>query len=221
MEDDSELASLVREFLVGNDFEVSIEPRGDTAVGRIVDEQPDAVILDVNLPGKEGFDVCREVRPAYGGAIIIVTARGDEVDEIIGLEIGADDYISKPVRPRVLLARLRAHLRKSGDTSGTPRRISVGDLTVDSGRRSAEIAGTELVLTTAEFDLLWALAENAGEVVSRESIYQELVGIPYDGIDRSIDLRVSRLRKRLGDDPANPTRIKSVRGVGYILVLNK
>jgi two-component system OmpR family response regulator/two-component system response regulator RstA len=221
VEDDPDLASMVAEFLRGNGFDVAIESRGDSAVDRILSDKPDAVILDINLPGKEGFEVCREVRSEYKGPILILTARGDEVDEVIGLELGADDYMSKPVRPRVLLARLRSHLRKAPTDVEDSGVISVGDLSIDSGRRHCEIAGKEIDLTTAEFDLLWNLAKNVGEVVSRESIYMELVGIPYDGIDRSIDLRVSRLRKRLGDDPANPTRIKSVRGVGYILVLQK
>lgn len=221
VEDDPDLASMVAEFLTGNDFSVAVESRGDVAVGRILNEKPDAVILDVNLPGLEGFDVCRQVRADYNGPILILTARGDEVDEVIGLEIGADDYMSKPVRPRVLLARLRAHLRKTPPAAKDAMQIVVGDLAIDSSRRAVEIAGEEVDLTTAEFDLLWMLAEHAGEVVSRDRIYQELVGIPYDGIDRSIDLRVSRLRKRLHDDPASPTRIKSVRGVGYILVLHK
>ncbi len=221
VEDDPDLASMVAEFLNGNDFVVSVESRGDTAVSRILRENPDAVVLDVNLPGLTGFEVCRQVREGFTGPILILTARGDEVDEVIGLEIGADDYMSKPVRPRVLLARLRAHLRKTTPSGKGAPEITVGDLTIDSSRRSVEIAEAAIDLTTAEFDLLWMLAEHAGEVVSRERIYQELVGIPYDGIDRSIDLRVSRLRKRLNDDPANPTRIKSVRGVGYILVLHK
>ena len=221
VEDDPDLASMVAEFLNGNDFVVSVESRGETAVSRILRENPDAVVLDVNLPGLTGFEVCRQVREGFTGPILILTARGDEVDEVIGLEIGADDYMSKPVRPRVLLARLRAHLRKTTPSGKGAPEITVGDLTIDSSRRSVEIAEVAIDLTTAEFDLLWMLAEHAGEVVSRERIYQELVGIPYDGIDRSIDLRVSRLRKRLNDDPANPTRIKSVRGVGYILVLHK
>lgn len=220
VEDDANLASMVAEFLRENGFDVAIEPNGSAAVSRILTQAPEAVILDINLPGLGGFDVCRQVRADYPGPILILTARGDEVDEIIGLEIGADDYMSKPVRPAVLLARLRSHLRKA-TASENPAVISVGDLTIDSGRRSCEIAGQEIDLTTAEFDLLWELAANVGEVVSREKIYQQLVGIPYDGVDRSIDLRVSRLRKRLGDDPASPTRIKSVRGVGYILVLHK
>lgn len=223
VEDDGDLAQMVAEFLRANDYEVTIEGRGDSAVSRIVMEKPDAVILDINLPGIDGFEVCRSVRDRYNGVIIILTARGDDLDEIVGLEIGADDYLSKPVRPRVLLARLRAHLRKTtGDSSSDPNRIiSVGGLVVNSGRRSVDVDGVEVELTTAEFDLLWMLAEQSGIVVSRDDIYPKLVGVKYDGQDRSIDLRVSRLRKKISDDPTNPTKIKSVRGVGYILVDDK
>ena len=222
VEDDPDLAEMVAQFLQGHDFAVAIETRGDTACERIVAEQPDVVILDVNLPGTNGLDVCRTVREQYSGPIIILTARGDEVDEIIGLEVGADDYMTKPVRPRLLLARLRAHLRKTSPApESQPRRIRNGDLVIDAGRRLLEINGETVDLTTAEFDLLWMLAEKAGEVISREDIYQQLLEIPYDGVDRSIDLRISRLRRKVGDDANNPTRIKSVRGVGYILVLDK
>lgn len=217
VEDDNELAIMVSEFLTSHGFAVSIESRGDQAASRILNENPDAVLLDINLPGASGFDVCRQARAAYRGPILMLSARGDEVDEVVGLEIGADDYISKPVRPRALLARLRTHLRKT-PTSSSPRIITIGDLSLNSGRRTAEIAGEDLDLTTAEFDLLWLLAEKTGEVVSRNNIYQSLLEMPYDGVDRSIDLRVSRLRKKLNDDPAQPQRIKSVRGVGYILV---
>lgn len=218
VEDDAELANMVSEFLTSHGFEVSVEGRGDRAAFRIVAEKPNVVVLDINLPGASGFDVCRQARVGYQGPILMLSARGDEVDEVVGLESGADDYISKPVRPRALLARLRAHLRKAPASSSEPRVIAIGDLSINSGRRTVEIAGEDIDLTTAEFDLLWQLAEKCGEVVSRDEISQSLFDMPYDGVDRSIDLRVSRLRKKLGDDPSNPTRIKSVRGVGYILV---
>lgn len=219
VEDDAELASMVADFLVPHGFQVANEPRGDRAAQRIVDEQPDFVILDVNLPGLDGFSICRAVRARYSGPILILTARGDEVDEVVGLEVGADDYMAKPVRPRVLLARMRAHLRKvvPGDIGTAGSRIRVGALVIDSGRREAEFAGAPIELTTAEFDLLWLLAEHAGRVLSRNDIYQKIHGARHDGFDRSIDLRVSRLRRKLGDDPNYPRWIKSVRGVGYIL----
>lgn len=219
VEDDRDLASMVAEFLTPHGFEVSIEGRGDRAVERIISEKPDVVILDVNLPGLDGFSVCRAVRGEFQGPILILTARGEEVDEVVGLEVGADDYLSKPARPRALLARLRSHLRKATptDADAPPKRIEVGTLLVDASRRVVEVEGRSIELTTAEFDLLWLLAEHVGEVLSRNDIYRTIQGINYDGLDRSIDLRVSRLRKKLGDDPNNPQRIKSVRGVGYML----
>ena len=149
----------------------------------------------------------------------MLTARGEESDEVVGLEEGADDYLAKPVRPRALLARVRSHLRRTIDEGDNDQPIQVGSLLIDPRRRVVEIDGEVLDLTTAEFDLLYLLARNAGLPLSRNDIYQHIHGMKYDGIDRSIDLRISRLRKKLGDDPAKPQRIKSVRGVGYILAV--
>ena len=223
VEDDHELANMVAEFLSLHGFETAIEPRGDRAVKSILEGAPDAVILDVNLPGKDGFSVCREVRANFHGPILILTARGEEIDEVVGLEVGADDYMAKPVRPRVLLARLRAHLRTvaPADASNVENRIVIGSLLIDASRREVELDGDAVELTTAEFDLLWLLAENVGQVLSRSDIYQKLHGFRYDGVDRSIDLRISRLRKKLGDDPTNPQRIKSIHSVGYILLVKQ
>lgn len=219
VEDDPELAAMIADFLKPEGFLVDIERRGDVAPARIIGETPDVVILDVNLPGLDGFSICRAVRSEFQGPILILTARGEEIDEVIGLEVGADDFMAKPVRPRVLLARLRAHLRKAPAADAVPAesRIQVGGLVIDASRRVLELAGTPVDLTTAEFDLLWLLAEHTGQVLSRNDIHQRIHGLQYDGLDRSIDLRISRLRKKLGDDPQNPQRIKSVRGVGYLL----
>lgn len=219
VEDDRELASMVADFLTPHGFAVSTEGRGDRAVERIRGEEHDVVILDVNLPGLDGFSVCRLVRADFNGPILILTARGDEVDEVVGLEVGADDYLAKPFRPRVLLARLRANLRKVAGPIGehASNRIEIGALVVDAGQRAVEISGQEVKLTSAEFELLWLLAENVGQVVSRRDIYQRIHGVDYDGMDRSIDLRISRLRKKLSDDPINPQRIKAVRSIGYLL----
>lgn len=219
VEDDAPLASMVADFLSANQFEVTIEARGDLAADRILREIPDAVVLDVNLPGQNGFAVCKAVRDQYPGAILMLTARGEEVDEVLGLEAGADDYMAKPVRPRALLARLRTHLRRITPSEELSQPVVVGSLVVEPSRRSVEIEGRNLDLTTAEFDLLKLLAENAGRTLSRNDIYQRIHGMRYDGLDRSIDLRISRLRKKLGDDPSRPQRIKSVRGVGYMLAL--
>lgn len=219
VEDDAELAAMVAEFLMPYGYEVAVEGRGDDAVARILEQNPDAVILDINLPGLDGLSVCRRVRPDYHGTILILTARGDEIDEVVSLELGADDYMAKPVRPRALLARLQVHLRRSSDhESNVPSGpIETGSLRIDPSRLAVELDGAPLQLTTAEFDLLLFLAENVGQSLSRNDIYQRIHGVKYDGLDRSIDLRVSRLRKKIGDDPTNPQRIKSVRGVGYML----
>ena len=195
VEDDERLAELTAEYLTKNDMQVSIEPRGDTAEARILAEQPDLVILDVMLPGKD-------------------------FDQILGLEMGADDYIAKPVQPRVLLARIKALLRRlptAGEVaSGESESMVFGQFKISQATRTASLSGLTIDLTTAEFDLLWLLASHAGNVLSRDDLLQELRGIGFDGLDRSIDARISRLRKKLNDDPENPTRIKTVRGKGYL-----
>ena len=219
VEDDANLAAMVAEFLSRNGFDVAVEDRGDVAVDRIQTETPDAVVLDINLPGLDGISVCRAVRPDYTGIILILTARGDEVDEVVSLEVGADDFMAKPVRPRALQARLQRHLRhnSASESDGAGEPIQVGTLVVDPARSQVWLAGRQISVTTAEFELLHLLARHAGETLSRQRIYQQIHGLKYDGLDRSIDLRISRLRKTLGDDPTDPARIKSVRGVGYML----
>ena len=163
--------------------------------------------------------MCRRVRPDYAGPILMLTARTDDMDQVLGLEMGADDYVPKPVQPRVLLARMRALLRRAevADQSGDSR-LSFGNLEVDSATREAWLEGERIDLTSAEFDLLWLLASNAGRVLTREEIFNNLRGIKYDGQDRSIDVRVSRIRPKIGDDPNHPHRIKTVRSKGYLFV---
>ncbi len=219
VEDDERLAELTAEYLTKNDMQVSIEPRGDTAEARILAEQPDLVMLDVMLPGKDGFEVCRAVRPNYRGVILMLTARDEDFDQILGLEMGADDYIAKPVQPRVLLARIKALLRRLPTSDGPANeseKMVFGQFNISQSTRTAVLSGESIDLTTAEFDLLWLLASHAGNVLSRDDLLQELRGIGFDGLDRSIDARISRLRKKLNDDPENPTRIKTVRGKGYL-----
>ncbi|WP_028304179.1 winged helix-turn-helix domain-containing protein [Oceanospirillum maris] len=234
VEDDERLATLTREYLEGNGFEVDVEGNGfevdvegdgNRAVDRILNEKPDLVILDVMLPGEDGLGVCRRVRPEFSGPILMLTARTDDMDQVVGLEMGADDYISKPVRPRVLLARVRALLRRvinAGDNtelqSSDDSRLQFGNLVVDNAMREAWLAAESIDLTSAEFDLLWLLASNAGRVLTREEIFTALRGIEYDGQDRSIDVRVSRIRPKVGDDPMHPRRIKTVRSKGYLFV---
>ncbi|MEH6346302.1 MAG: response regulator [Bermanella sp.] len=227
VEDDERLASLTRDYLVSNGMAVQVEGDGGVAVERIKEEQPDLVILDLMLPGEDGLSVCRLVRPHYSGPIIMLTARDDDTDQVVGLEMGADDYLSKPVRPRVLLARINALLRRLKDvhpaqgaqTEGDEQnRVTIANLVVDNSMREAWLNEDPIDLTSAEFDLLWLLSSNAGRVLSREEIFTALRGIEYDGQDRSIDVRVSRIRPKIGDDPLQPKRIKTVRSKGYLFV---
>lgn len=216
VEDDARLAELVRDYLTQSGFTVTHEPRGDRAVDGILAAEPDLVVLDLMLPGEDGLSICRRLRPAFSGPVLMLTARGDEIDQVVGLEMGADDYVAKPVSPRLLLARIRALLRRGAPVEAS--RVECGSLVVDLGARSATIDGEAVDLTSSEFDLLWVLATHAGRPVSREELVRELRGIQYDGVDRSIDVRVSQLRRKLATDPRHSDRIKTVRGVGYQLV---
>ncbi len=222
VEDDERLASLTREYLENNGLTVSVESDGAKAVDCILEETPDLVVLDLMLPGEDGVSICRRVRSDYHGPILMLTARTDDLDEVLGLEMGADDYVAKPVRPRVLLARIRALMRRSvgvtKEEGGDKGRLEFGGLVIDSAMREAWLNGENIELTSAEFDLLWLLSSNAGRVLSREEIFEKLRGIEYDGQDRSIDVRVSRIRPKIGDDPMHPRMIKTVRSKGYLFV---
>lgn len=221
VEDDTRLGELTRDYLTVNGYAVDIETRGDAAVPRILGGDYALVVLDLMLPGLDGLEVCRRVRDGFVGGILMLTARAEEVDEIVGLEVGADDYLPKPVRPRLLLAHVEALLRRGQGRATKGRAVSghlrVGPLVIDRGSRTVTLDDAHVEVTTAEFDLLWTLASRAGEVVSREDLYTGLRGIAYDGLDRSIDLRVARLRRKLGDESRQPRLLKSVRGAGYLL----
>jgi two-component system OmpR family response regulator/two-component system response regulator RstA len=219
IEDDAPLASLISEYLRGHDFQVEVELRGDSGARRILSDRPELVILDVSLPGLNGMDVCRQVREQYAGLLLMLTARDDDIDQIIGLELGADDYVKKPVEPRLLLARIRALLRRA-DQPAAPeaKRLLFGSFCIDQAARRVTLDSLPIELTTLEFDLLWVLASAAGTVLTREVIFANLRGIEYDGLDRSIDLGISRLRARLNDTSNPPTKIKTVRGKGYLFV---
>ena len=222
VEDDQRLAELTREYLEGNGMQVSIEADGAQAAERIINERPDLVVLDLMLPGEDGLSICRKVRDRYDRPILMLTARADDLDQVLGLEIGADDYVCKPVRPRLLLARIRALLRRREGTEVAStvggKRVQYGPLIVDNALREAWLRGEGIELTGAEFDLLWLLTSNPGRIMSREQIFSELRGIEYDGQDRSIDVRISRIRPKIGDDPDHPRLIKTVRGKGYLFV---
>ena len=217
VEDDPPLSKMVSGYLGSHGYDTHAVSTGREAIEWIAANSADVILLDLGLPDIDGLEVCQRIRTSFDGCILILTARGDSMDEVAGLDAGADDYVAKPVRPEALLARLRAHMRRDRRLEAEPA-LKLGNLRIDPSARTTTLGDHELSLTTAEFDLLWFLARRAGQVVPRETLYQELLGRPYDGLDRTIDLRVSKLRRRLGDDAANPTRLKSIRGTGYLLV---
>lgn len=222
VEDDEKLAALVADYLAGYEFAVDIVNRGDIALDRFLQTRPDLVVLDLMLPGLDGMVVCRQIREASRVPILILTAREDVFDEVSGLEQGADDYINKPVQPRVLLARLRALLRRgrdAGTSSGAPAAVPAGDLAFGAFRlskvnRTVHWREQPVSLNSVEFKLLLILAESAGQVMSRNDILKKMRGIEFDGQDRSIDNCVSRLRRKFDDAAAE--RIKTVWGEGYL-----
>lgn len=215
IEDDDRLASLVARYLQGHGFVLQRVCNGASALDAIAADPPDIVLLDLGLPDMDGLDLCRAIRPGYKGLLCILSARADDIHQVLGLELGADDYISKPVEPRLLLARLRAHLRRL--RSGTEDEVLLfGQLRIDVASRDVMLGEAKVQLTTSEFDLLSILAGSAGRILSRDYLFKHLRGIGFDGMDRSIDARISRLRRKLGDTDMEATRIKTVRGQGYL-----
>ena len=221
IDDDIELTELITSFLNRNGFTTAVHHTGDNYDARIDEFKPDLIVLDLMLPGTDGLTICRNVRHYFDGPIIMLTALSDEIDEVTGLEVGADDYLTKPVRPRVLLAHIRAQLRRQGnqDKFVSPNQVKAHNqrLVIDAGRREVTYDNQLIALTNAEFDLLWHLAQQTGVIVSRDQLHQQIFRLEHDGLDRSIDLRISRLRKKLGDDPRNPDIIKTIRSKGYLL----
>ena len=216
VEDDERLATLVSEYLQQHEFVVEVVGRGDRAVAGFKSDNFDLVILDLMLPGKDGLEVCRELRNIYTGPIMMLTAKSSDIDQVVGLELGADDYVIKPAEPRVLLARARALLRRGEASDNRPTELAFGQLRVCRTSHHISLAGQRVILTTQEFDLLWLLACHAGQVLSRDTLYQELRGLEYDGLDRTVDVCISHLRKKLNDDSDSPCRIKTVWGKGYL-----
>ena len=215
VEDDERLADLLGTYLEQAGFFVDRENNGLRASRRIVLEQPDAVVLDVGLPGIDGLEVCRRVRDEYAGVILMLTARGDELDQVLGLELGADAYVTKPTSPRVLVARLKALLRRVQGEWGEPERLEVGVLRIDRSAHQAWLNNEPMNLSTREFELLWLLVSKTGKVISREAI-QDALEQNIDVGGRAVDMMISRLRQRLGDDPQQPTWIRTIRGRGYL-----
>ena len=226
IEDDVRLAMLIKDYLSDQGFTVSVDGRSDSGARRIVAEAPDLVILDLMLPGMDGLSVCRTVRQNYQGPVLMLTAREDDTDQVVGLELGADDYVKKPVEPRVLLARIRALLRRFSPTTetngktaaATTEELIFGALRLNQASQTVILDNSMVDLTSNEFNLLWILASNSGKVLDRDLLFRESRGIAYDGLDRSVDIAISRLRKKLGDSATKPWRIKTVWGTGYLFV---
>ncbi|MGB1091355.1 MAG: response regulator [Oceanobacter sp.] len=245
VEDDAKLSAQIERFLTGYQYQVEVVHDGSEAIQRIQQDPPDLVVLDLMLPGADGFEVCRSVRAGFKGSILMLTASEDDMDHVAGIELGADDFLIKPIHPRVLLAHVRLLLRRqsaeanptsaseistnssSSESSTTPAdntRVSknspliFGSLTIHPLQRLVSLEGEDITLTPAEFDVLLLLARHAEEVVSRDDMLKTLRGIEYDGFDRSIDVKVSALRKKLGDNTSQPRRLITVRAKGYLFV---
>jgi two-component system, OmpR family, response regulator len=218
VEDDLRLAALTKEYLEGHGVAVVHVADGRRGEEEALSGRFDAVLLDLMLPGKDGLEVCREIRARSDVPVLVLTARGEEADRVMGLELGADDYLAKPFSPRELLARIRALVRRARGRAGPARDVvRVGALTVDPGARRVTLDGREVGLTGYEFALLEALARRAGRVLSRERLMELARGSAEESFDRSVDVHVSRLRQKLGDDPKRPRLLKTVRGAGYVL----
>ncbi|MCW6553160.1 two-component system response regulator RstA [Yersinia ruckeri] len=230
VEDEPEVGKLIAAYLGKHDFDVLVEPRGDTAQEFISQHQPDLVLLDIMLPGKDGMTLCRDLRPTYDGPIVLLTSLDSDMNHILSLEMGANDYILKTTPPAVLLARLRLHLRQhqsqsqSKEPQTTPltnqNAIHFGLLCIDPVNRQVNLAHEEIPLSTSDFDLLWELATHAGIIMDREVLLKSLRGVSYNGMDRSIDVAISRLRRKLYDNTLEPFRIKTVRNKGYLFAPN-
>lgn len=217
LDDDEALGSLLTEYLAGFGMSVKAVAHPDDAFRSLRTDPPDLLVLDVMLPGMDGFAVCRKVRETSRVPIVMLTARGEVMDRVVGLELGADDYLGKPFEPRELVARIQAVLRRGAPAAGDEV-LRAGDIEVNVATREARLDGRVLPLTTAELELLVLLVRHAGRVLSRERILDETRGLDWESYDRSIDVLVSRLRQKLGDDPRQPAYIRTVRGAGYSFV---
>jgi len=221
VEDDPRLAEMLTEYLAQAGFRVSAADHGAAALEQLAVTPFGAVVLDLMLPDMDGLDVCRQLRTRSDIPVLMLTARGDAVDRIVGLEIGADDYLPKPFEPRELLARLRAILRRRvdaprGEDKGDAEVLRFGRLEIDAGAHSVRLDGALCDLTSYQFDLLLALARNAGRVLSRDQLMELVKGEQLEAFDRSIDVHMSRIRAAVEDDPKKPRRIITIRGAGYV-----
>ena len=217
IEDDDSLSSMLSDYLGGYGIALSVAANASEGRARLAAGGFDALLLDVMLPDGDGFDLCREVRAGSDLPILMLTARGEDTDRIVGLELGADDYLPKPFNPRELLARLRAILRRRQTPhAARARALRFGRLEIDRDARSVRVDGVAQTLTSHQFDLLVALAESAGKVLSREALMERVRGAELEAFDRSIDVHISRIRAAIEDDPKHPRRVITVRGAGYV-----
>ncbi|GHF79217.1 response regulator transcription factor [Thalassotalea marina] len=218
VEDDLTLANWVIEYLEDQDFNVAHVARGDLVEEKLLSYNPDIVLLDVMLPGLSGIEVCRLIRQHSNLPVIMLTARADEFDEVIGFEAGANDYVIKPVRPRALLARIHSSLKNQVVPEQNSNEIKLGRLEINGEANRVVFKGEEIELSTSLFSFLWFLASHAGEVVDRDTVFKALKGREYDGQDRRFDVMLSTLRKVFNDDPQSPKKFKTVWGKGYLFV---
>ena len=216
VDDDTRLSAMLADYLTGNGFAVRTAGSAAEGLSDLQRRAPDAVILDIMLPDMDGFETCRRIRAVSDVPVLMLTAKGEETDRIVGLELGADDYLPKPFNPRELLARLKAILRRRPGAAGSERVLRFGRLEIDPGSRAARLEGSECRLTSHQFDLLLALARNAGRTLSRDQLMDMTRGEELEAFDRSIDVHVSRIRAAIEADPKHPRRLITVRGAGYV-----
>ena len=221
IEDDERLSAMVSQYLSEAGFQVVVSGYANSGLELLKSATFDALILDLMLPDKDGFEVCRLVRAGSDIPILMLTARGDATDRVVGLELGADDYLPKPFNPRELLARLRAILRRSKQPQERAQILRFGRLAIDQGARVVRVDAVERSLTSYQFALLLVLAQNAGRVLTREQVMDSLKGEPSEAFDRSIDVHISRIRAAIEDDAKHPRRIITVRGAGYVFARNQ
>ncbi|MGE0502977.1 MAG: response regulator [Rhizobiaceae bacterium] len=221
VDDDTRLSAMLADYLSSNGYSVHRETTGEAGLAQLKRLPADAVVLDVMLPGIDGFETCRRIRAISRVPVLMLTAKGDETDRIVGLELGADDYLPKPFNPRELLARLKAILRRGGGQGAEEKSWRFGRLEIDPGSRAVRLDGTDRLLTSYQFDLLASFAQNAGRVLSREQLMDLVKGAELEAFDRSIDVHISRIRAAIETDPKHPRRIITVRGAGYVFARNQ
>jgi DNA-binding response OmpR family regulator len=217
IDDDPKLGGLLREYLGARGYQVELAADGPRGLERHAQGDVDLIILDVMMPGIDGLEVLRQLRATARTPVVMLTARGDDVDRIIGLELGADDYLPKPFNPRELLARVSAVLRRGAPAPAPVAALSASGIRLDPERREVQVDGQPVDLTTTEFELLRALLAAAGRIIPRERLMELARGQEWAAFDRSVDVHISHLRRKLGDDPKAPRLIKTIRGVGYLV----